>query len=88
MRRLFPLLALVVVLMLGVARSPFTSTVHAQDATPSGGPSQEEEGVTFTPLGFAAGIIPVDGNLARRERAQQQAGGKCPQISHAVVPLG
>jgi hypothetical protein len=56
MRRLFPLLALVVVLMLGVARSPFALTVHAQDATPSGGPPQEEEGVTFTPLGFAAGI--------------------------------
>lgn len=63
MRRLFPLLALVVVLMLGIARSPLVPAVHAQDASPTGGPPPEE-GVTFTPLGFAVGItLPTPADL-------------------------
>ena len=38
--------------------------VMAQDGTPAAGPPPEEEGVTFTPLGFAPGVtLPAQGDL-------------------------
>ena len=64
MRRISSFLAvfaLLAVALIGVA-SPHLA--WAQDASPAAGPPQEEEGVTFIPLGFAPGVtLPAQGDL-------------------------
>lgn len=58
---LLVVLALILVSLVAVA-SPHWAM--AQDGTPAAGPPPEEEGVTFTPLGFAAGVaLPSQGDL-------------------------
>jgi quercetin dioxygenase-like cupin family protein len=55
MRRLGGLLLCIGVLVLGIMPLVATSPAVAQDATPSAD-METEEGVTFTPLGFADGV--------------------------------
>jgi hypothetical protein len=57
MRRSWRLLSLVAILALGlVAINGSTGVSRAQSATPAADEMQEPEGVTFEPIGFAAGV--------------------------------
>ncbi len=56
MRRMIPLFVLIVVLMLGIARIPGSPAAIAQEATPAASEPPAQEGVTFTPIGFADGV--------------------------------
>lgn len=64
MRRSASFRAVFALMLLSLAALTCTHEVMAQDATPAAGPSQAEEGVTFTPLGFAPGVaLPPQGDL-------------------------
>ena len=64
MRRIIPLLALVVVMVLGSARASFMPAAHAQDVTPADDEIASEVGSTFTPLGVANGeALPTPADL-------------------------
>jgi hypothetical protein len=67
MRRAFRVVPLVVLLDIGLLGALGVGPVHAQEATPGAG-MMAPEGVTFTPLGVAPGLVlpsPVDLTVAR-----------------------
>lgn len=64
MRRSASFLAVFALVLVSLAALVGPRGVMAQDGTPAAGPPPEEEGVTFTPLGFAAGVaLPAQGDL-------------------------
>lgn len=64
MRRSASFLAVFALMLLSFAVLLSPNLVMAQDATPGAGPPPAEEGVTFTPLGFASGVaLPSQGDL-------------------------
>jgi quercetin dioxygenase-like cupin family protein len=64
MRRIASFLAVFALVLVSLAALASPRWVMAQDGTPAAGPPPEEEGVTFTPLGFAAGVaLPSQGDL-------------------------
>jgi hypothetical protein len=64
MRRTASFLAVFALIFLSLAALASPRWVMAQDGTPPAGPPPEEEGVTFTPLGFASGVaLPSQGDL-------------------------
>ena len=64
MRRNASFLAVFALVLVSLAALASPRWASAQDATPAAGPPPEEEGVTFTPLGFAPGVaLPSTGDL-------------------------
>ncbi|MCA9876226.1 MAG: cupin domain-containing protein, partial [Thermomicrobiales bacterium] len=64
MRRMASFLAVFALVLVSLATLASPHRVLAQESTPAAGPPPEEEGVTFTPLGFAAGVaLPSPGDL-------------------------
>jgi quercetin dioxygenase-like cupin family protein len=64
MRHAASFLAVFALVLVSLAALVSPRLVVAQDATPASGPPQAEEGVTFTPLGFAPGVaLPSQGDL-------------------------
>lgn len=64
MRRIAMFLAVFALMLVSLAALASPHGVRAQDATPAAGPPQEEEGVSFKPLGFAPGVaLPARGDL-------------------------
>lgn len=64
MRRISSLLAVCALVLVSLAALASPHWVLAQESTPAAGPPPEEEGVTFTPLGFASGVaLPAQGDL-------------------------
>jgi quercetin dioxygenase-like cupin family protein len=64
MRRSASFLVVFALVLVSLAALVIPHPVMAQDATPASGPPPEEEGVTFTPLGFAPGVsLPAQGDL-------------------------
>jgi hypothetical protein len=64
MRRSASFLAVFALVLVSLAALVMPHAVLAQDGTPAAGPPPEEEGVTFTPLGFAPGVaLPAQGDL-------------------------
>ncbi len=64
MRRSTSFLAVFALVLVSLAALASPRWVMAQDSTPAAGPPPAEEGVTFTPLGFAAGVaLPSQGDL-------------------------
>jgi quercetin dioxygenase-like cupin family protein len=64
MRRIASFLAVVALMLVSLGALASPRLAVAQDSTPAAGPPPEEEGVTFTPLGFAPGVaLPSQGDL-------------------------
>lgn len=64
MRRIASFLTIFALVLVSLASLAIPHSVMAQDGTPAVGPPPEEEGVTFTPLGFAPGVsLPSQGDL-------------------------
>ena len=64
MRRIASLLAVFALVLVSLAALASPRWAMAQDSTPAAGPPPDEEGVTFTPLGFAPGVaLPAQGDL-------------------------
>jgi hypothetical protein len=64
MRRIASFLAVFALVLVSLAALASPRWALAQDGTPAAGPPPEEEGVTFTPLGFAPGVaLPSQGDL-------------------------
>ena len=64
MPRCASFLATFALVLISIAALVNPQLVIAQDSTPAASPSPEEEGVTFTALGFAPGVsLPAQGDL-------------------------
>lgn len=64
MRRSASFLAVFALVLISLAALVIPQAATAQDGTPPASPPQEEEGVSFTPLGFAPGVaLPAQGDL-------------------------